>query len=178
MKQLLFGLCLLTPALLPAQSQFDSVTYIVPTGWNVTATNASFVILEPDSSRLQPVEDLLLVLMLPAAVTQPLSNALDQAYHEVLASLTVQPEFDQGMLYRPLPLIQTSDGRSLLLGQGRCSDNNGTYDLRVYILQEKDVYLRVFGFASVLPASIAYPPTSALYNPQFAYQIPEFVLQL
>ena len=132
MKRLVCSLCLLTPALLSAQSQFDSVTYTVPAGWNVTATNASFVILKPDSSRLQPVEGLLLVLMLPTTVTQPLSNALDQAYHEVLASLTVQPEFDQGMLYRALPLIQTSDGRTILLGQGRCSDSNGSYDLRVY----------------------------------------------
>jgi hypothetical protein len=85
---------------------------------------------------------------------------------------------DAGKLYSALPPIQTSDGRTLLIGQGRCNNNNGSYDFRVYILQGQDSYLRAFGFANLLPNSIAYPPTSALYNPRFAYQIPGFVLQL
>jgi hypothetical protein len=65
------------------------------------------------------------------------------------------------------------------LGEGRCRSADGTlFELRVYILQEGQLYLRVFGLANILPNSIAYPPTSALHNPTFAHQMPEFVLHL
>lgn len=116
--------CLLFALGVEAQSEFGGVTYTVPAGWNGVLTNDTFLALGPD--QLEPVEHLVLGLMLSLPAQPAPAAALDTTWSEVLSTLSADPLMDAGKRYQVLPPIQTSDGRTLLIGDAQCSDADGT----------------------------------------------------
>lgn len=167
----------LIPFTAAAQSAFDGVSYSLPAGWEVIPGDGSYVELSP--SDLKPAESLSLVLMPTASVVGSQEEALSRSWDEVVNWLGLTPSLNAGQRFEASQVLHLSDGRLLLYGDGRVRDTkDNPYDMRLYILREGEVDIRVLGLADLMPASISYPLTSAINNPRLAYPIASFVLGL